>query len=66
MAKYAVKVNPPYTQEGSTGKLVMNIPRRTEYSIVDTKNGDRVIADIRDTVTNPKAMAFLICDKLNN
>jgi hypothetical protein len=66
MARYAIKINPPYTQEGSTGKLIMNIPRLAEYSIVDTVDGDRVILDVKDHIPDPLEMAKLICRKLNS
>ena len=66
MAKYVVKENEPYTQEKSTGGLIMDVPRRTQYSICDSTKGDFIIADIRDTVESPLDIAFLICKKLNN
>lgn len=65
MDRYKVRENPEYSEERSTGKLIMNIPRVCKYSIIDTQSVYQVIANIPDNLPNNYTVAKNICKMLN-
>lgn len=64
MNKYSVKKRKVKTQENKRGLTLSYSTQGTEYSIYHSEYG--YVADIRDTVENPKLMGELIVTLLNS